>query len=985
MAAAERGADRPEAGQEGEEGDPQTSTRQRDRSHSKTKKPRRERRHGDQGPESAASTTPSAVSEQPQSQVVEPVAGPSDQGSESAGSPRQRRSIIRDRGPMYDDPSLPEGWTRKLKQRKSGRSAGKFDVYLINSEGKAFRSKVELIAYFEKIGDKQTDPNDFDFTVTGRGSPSRREKRPPKKPKVVKPSGRGRGRPKGSGKMRQATEGVAMKRVVEKTPGKLLVKMPFGKAESSPGTTSKVVSPTAVPKSRPGRKRKSEKELPPPPKAAPKKRGRKPGSTSAPSSVTAASTSSTTASGSSTAGSYTAAAIMVAEAKRRAAKESSTKPVVQETALPIKKRKTRETVEEMESVQAPLVTPAETGSTSAAQEKGGEAEGGPSSDPKPTSTVGSQSEKQPSASDESQSHGHKSHKCQKHKEKRESGDEGSKGKDVGEDEGGGGRSSSSSSIIPSKSHKRKERQPHKHHHHHHHHHRHQQSSGSPLDHPAPPLAVSESPPSQPRPEADPQTVPHQTPEKKVPPKPHQKSVPQPPPESLQPVSPPHHQPRSCPHTSLPSPSQAHILQVSHSSPTRHLLPEPRSQQPQIQTLSQPLSTNQSAQSLTTAQHQSHHQTVHAPPKSPPILYAQPSQTRHSQSQVQSSTALQPQIQPRHLPHIQSQIKQSHPQTSVQLRLQSQPRIQTQSQSQSQTKTPPKIQSQSQDRLPTQIQSQLQTKTPTQVQSQLQTRTPTQVQSQLQTRTPTQVQSQLQTRIPTQNQSQLQTRVPAQSHPHLQSGLHVLPQTRMRQTLQHHVPNPHRAPPSQSPTQPRPPIPQSQTHPHFQSLQTQLHPQSLSQHTRLHAQNLVSHRPLSSSHAHPNLIPAQQNQSEQPQDLSTTRPPLESQFPRRDASMEGIRMEGRGELLSASDTREVLEGERGSNSTSRPSSSVPPGPPGVAGSSLVPGADGRARLRVEPEAAGDSKELRDIVPQSTVPRPSCEETVESRTAVSERVS
>nr|XP_006820975.1 PREDICTED: axoneme-associated protein mst101(2)-like [Saccoglossus kowalevskii] len=87
--------------------------------------------------------------------------------------------------PLLEDTTLPEGWTRKVVQRKSGKSAGKYDVYILSPEGKKYRSRIELAALFMKTN-SDLKCSQFDFTIRGiKNTPVRSTQPSPKKLKEI--------------------------------------------------------------------------------------------------------------------------------------------------------------------------------------------------------------------------------------------------------------------------------------------------------------------------------------------------------------------------------------------------------------------------------------------------------------------------------------------------------------------------------------------------------------------------------------------------------------------------------------------------------------------------------------------------------------------------------------------------------------------------------------------------------------------------------
>ncbi|XP_055269502.1 methyl-CpG-binding domain protein 4 isoform X3 [Moschus berezovskii] len=61
--------------------------------------------------------------------------------------------------------SVPCGWERVVKQRLSGKTAGKCNVYFISPQGQKFRSRVSLVNYLHQSGETSLKPEDFDFSV----------------------------------------------------------------------------------------------------------------------------------------------------------------------------------------------------------------------------------------------------------------------------------------------------------------------------------------------------------------------------------------------------------------------------------------------------------------------------------------------------------------------------------------------------------------------------------------------------------------------------------------------------------------------------------------------------------------------------------------------------------------------------------------------------------------------------------------------------
>uniref|UniRef100_A0A8D2KSW4 MBD domain-containing protein n=1 Tax=Varanus komodoensis TaxID=61221 RepID=A0A8D2KSW4_VARKO len=59
-----------------------------------------------------------------------------------------------------------EGWKKVIKQRQTGKTAGRYDIYFISPQGTKIRSKCALLDYFKKNKETVLKLEDFDFATS---------------------------------------------------------------------------------------------------------------------------------------------------------------------------------------------------------------------------------------------------------------------------------------------------------------------------------------------------------------------------------------------------------------------------------------------------------------------------------------------------------------------------------------------------------------------------------------------------------------------------------------------------------------------------------------------------------------------------------------------------------------------------------------------------------------------------------------------------
>ena len=66
---------------------------------------------------------------------------------------------------MYKDSRLPEGSSRRVRKRTL---TGKYDVWIVNSDGRKFKTRSELKTFLDRESEEDLDLESFDFSLSGR-------------------------------------------------------------------------------------------------------------------------------------------------------------------------------------------------------------------------------------------------------------------------------------------------------------------------------------------------------------------------------------------------------------------------------------------------------------------------------------------------------------------------------------------------------------------------------------------------------------------------------------------------------------------------------------------------------------------------------------------------------------------------------------------------------------------------------------------------